>query len=120
METPVNSSSSTTESTPMEPLQQIQALEAQIAQLREKAHTDALAKVQAALTSLNALGYNYSITEKGGKKATKTARPVKDTECPVCNFKTVPPHDRRAHRHMEDPAKPFTKKQLDEKGLVKA
>lgn len=108
----------------MDAIGQIKQLQAQMMELREKAKEEALAKVHAALEELNSLGFNFTVTEKGvraGKpaKAGKVKRPLKDADCPVCGFKTSPPHDRRAHRHMENPDKPFTKKQLEDKGLTR-
>jgi hypothetical protein len=43
---------------------------------------------------------------------------VKDAPCPICEFLTIPPHDRRTHRNQKKKA-PFSAAELKEKGLVK-
>ena len=57
--------------------QQIAALQAEKQKLIEKEKSDALAKVQAAIKELNALGFNYSLTQAGDapEPTTRTRRP---------------------------------------------
>jgi hypothetical protein len=87
----------------------------------DDAKAEALANARKALDELNALGFNYALTEEGlakGKKASGIKRPMKDAACPICKFKTTPLHDARAHRSQEA-KKPFTKAELGERGLDK-
>ena len=97
--------------------QEIQKLQAQIDDLREKAKDEAVKKVRAALEQLNALGFHFELSEKGAKK--KATKPMKDAVCSVCGFKTSPPHDPRTHKAQGSDKKPFTKKELEERGLAK-
>jgi DNA-binding protein H-NS len=57
----------------------------------------------------------------GRKKAGgATAKPkgAKADVCPICDFQTTPPHDRRAHRYQKKKA-PLSAEELKEKGLTK-
>jgi DNA-binding protein H-NS len=57
----------------------------------------------------------------GRKKAggaTAKAKGAKADACPICDFQTTPPHDRRAHRYQNKKA-PFSAEELKEKGLTK-
>jgi DNA-binding protein H-NS len=57
----------------------------------------------------------------GRKKAGgATAKPkaAKADVCPICDFQTAPPHDRRAHRYQKKKA-PLSAGELKEKGLTK-
>jgi DNA-binding protein H-NS len=57
----------------------------------------------------------------GGKKAGKAAAKAKGAKadmCPICDFQTTPPHDRRAHRYQKKKA-PLSSEELKEKGLTK-
>jgi hypothetical protein len=82
-----------------------------------------LEKVQAAITELNDLGFNYRLVEGGrqrsgeSRKGTRQIDPSKP--CSVCGFQTIPPHDARRHRGQTN-KKPFTSKELEEQGLTKA
>lgn len=53
----------------------------------------------------------------GERKGTRTTNP--DRPCPICEFKTVPPHDARRHRGQKD-KRPFTIEELHEMGMTKA
>jgi hypothetical protein len=57
---------------------------------------------------------------RGRAKAqeSREGRPPKDEPCPVCHFRTDPPHDGRSHRG-ETKKKPFTAEELEKKGLTK-
>ena len=41
-----------------------------------------------------------------------------DEPCPICHFRTDPPHNGRNHRGQAK-KKPFTPEELEEKGLTK-
>lgn len=112
-------------------IEQMQELEAEYAkiaakkaELMEGAKKEALAKVEAAIEELNALGYNYRLNQLGDKPAKssgsgqKAPRKVSDGPCPICNFKTAPHHDRRAHRSQAE-KKPFTAEELTSLGYTK-
>lgn len=101
-------------------LQQLKALDEQRAQLIDGAKKEALQKAQEAVDELNALGFAYHLTEGEVKRATrKGTRQIKDAECPVCKFKTAPPHDARKHRSQGENKRAFSQKQLEEMGLEK-
>lgn len=106
---------------------QLQALDAQRKALMDSAKTEAMAAVEMALSALNGLGFNYSVTERktSRRSAAKPAgrrsnRKVKEADCPVCGFQTKPPHDARSHRSQGATKKPFTPAELEAKGLEKA
>jgi len=69
---------------------------------------------------LNSLGFSYQLVD--GKKGVsrKATGQIKDGPCPVCKFKTAPPHDARKHRSQGKKKKPFTPQQLAELGLGRA
>ena len=50
--------------------------------------------------------------------ATAKAKGAKVDVCPICDFQTTPPHDRRAHRYQKKKA-PLSSEELKEKGLTK-
>jgi hypothetical protein len=57
----------------------------------------------------------------GRKKAggaTAKAKGAKADVCPICDFQTTPPHDRREHRYQKQKAS-FSAAELKEKGLTK-
>lgn len=105
-------------------LSQLRTLDQQRRKLLGQAKTEALANAQAAVDDLNNLGFNYRLIESarksagGSRKTRKGTRSVKDAPCPICNFKTTPPHDGRAHRNQTRKA-PFTAEELVAKGLKK-
>jgi len=104
--------------------QEMRQLEARLAELKGKAKSAALEKAQAAVDELNQLGFSYRLVE-GGAAATKQAsgrqgtRKVQDRECPICQFKTEPLHDKRAHRN-QNPKRPFTDEELQARNMRKA
>jgi hypothetical protein len=113
----------------MSVLEELKALDEQRAQLLEGAKKEALDKAQKAVAELNELGFDYSLVEgyrtptpRGPRQEhSKTAAPkrqTKDVPCPICEFKTNPHHDGRAHRSQKR-KKPFTAEELVEKGLTK-
>lgn len=104
-------------------MQKLTELDNQRKALMEGARTEAMAAVQKALGALNSLGFNFVVVERGRRKKAvanrKVSRSVKDAPCPICGFKTMPPHDRRAHRGQGNNKKPFTAAELEAKGLRK-
>jgi DNA-binding protein H-NS len=55
---------------------------------------------------------------KKASGATAKARGAKADVCPICDFQTAPPHDRRAHRYQKRKA-PLSAEDLKRKGLAK-
>jgi hypothetical protein len=96
-------------------LDQLKALDEQRAKLLEGAKNAALEKAKEAIEELNALGFRYRLAE--GPALARVLRAKTESETP-CNFRTKPPHDRRSHRNQER-KKPFTAKELEERGLVR-
>jgi hypothetical protein len=109
-------------------LEKLKALDAQRAQLLDDAKKEALDNAEKAVAELNELGFHYTLTERATstqgapRKATSKAqapkRQKKDVPCPICNFKTDPPHDGRMHRSQKT-KKPFTVEELMERHLAK-
>jgi len=108
-------------------LDQLKALDEQRAKLLESAKNVALEKANQAIEELNGLGFHYRLAQGSAlarvlraktEGETPTRKP-KDADCPICNFRTNPPHDRRSHRGQQR-KKPFTPKELEERGLVRA
>jgi hypothetical protein len=108
-------------------LEKLKALDAQRAQLLDGAKKEALDNAERAVAELNELGFDYRLTEgasgssaRAPRKAASQApkRQKKDVPCPICNFKTDPPHDGRMHRSQKS-KKPFTVEELMEKHLAK-
>jgi hypothetical protein len=107
-------------------LEKLKALDAQRAQLLEGAKKEALDNAERAVAELNELGFDYRLTEgatspaRAPRKVASQApkRQKKDVPCPICNFKTNPPHDGRMHRSQKS-KKPFTVEELMERHLTK-
>jgi hypothetical protein len=107
-------------------LEKLKALDAQRAQLVEGAKKEALDSAEKAVAELNELGFHYTLTEgatstaRAPRKAASQApkRQKKDVPCPICHFKTDPPHDGRMHRAQKT-KKPFSVEELMEKHLTK-
>lgn len=98
-------------------------LQDELRSLEQGAHDEIMARVNADISELGQLGYRYRIVDGGRGRGPRGAsrkgtRQVKDAPCPVCGFKTNPPHDARAHRGQMD-KKPFTAAELKAKGLEK-
>jgi hypothetical protein len=102
-------------------LGKLHELDEQRRSLLAGAKDEALAAAKAAVAALNSLGFNYELSQgRSGKIGSRVGtRKVKEAPCPICNFQTSPPHDRRAHRSQKD-KKPFTAAELQAKGLSKA
>jgi len=82
-----------------------------------------------AVSELNALGFHYYLGEGEARPmptrrfrqpvATKSAQHVpKDAPCPICNFRTDRPHDRRSHR-MQKRKRPFNDKEFETIGMTR-
>ena len=102
-------------------IERIKELDAERARLFEQAKEEALLKATQAITDLIALGLDYQLINGAKPAKTGTAKilgTAKDVPCPVCEFLTIPPHDRRSHRNQKKKA-PFSAAELNEKGLVK-
>jgi hypothetical protein len=95
-------------------LDQIRTVEHQ----KAKVKTETLRKVKLALNELNKLGFDYRVVGNGRVSETvrRSLRTLKDAPCRICGFRTVRPHDARAHRGQAKKA-PFTRKELAERGL---
>jgi DNA repair exonuclease SbcCD ATPase subunit len=103
-------------------LEQIRNVEHQ----KAKVKAETLRKVKQALKELNKLGFDYRVVRNGeangkavgtgGDRVNRTARTPKGAPCKICGFRTVSPHDARAHRGQTKKA-PFTRRELAERGL---
>ena len=104
------------------PIQRLKQLEQERIQLLEVAKREALDRAKAAVSDLNSLGFDFRLLENGrsAPRGRGGPRRVKDAPCPVCQFKTSPPHDARKHRGQGRRKKPFTAAELVEVGLKKA
>jgi hypothetical protein len=103
-------------------IERIKELDAERVSLFEQAKEEALKKATDAISDLIALGLDYQLTNGAAKPAksptAKVLGTAKDVPCPICEFLTIPPHDRRTHRNQKKKA-PFSAAELKEKGLVK-
>ena len=100
----------------------LKEIEAERSSILDAAKNELLAEIKGLIDELNGFGFNYRLTEggrrgaEGSRKGTPQANP--DRACPICNFKTNPPHDARRHRGQEN-KKPFTNRELEEMGMQK-
>ena len=109
-------------------LERIKQLDKERTSLLDTAKKAALAAANEAITALNALGFNYRLISEGERTVTRKRRPKSrkgtrtvKSACPICKFKTVPPHDARKHRFAQGKKKrPFTAAELTKLGLKKA
>jgi hypothetical protein len=105
--------------------QQIKKLDEERTKLLESAKADALARAEEAINELTALGFDYELAERarGTAHKTRTARKASAPNhhpkgtCPICEYATKPPHDKRSHR-AQTRKKPFTDAELAERNLV--
>lgn len=114
----------------MSPLERIRQLEAEKARIMQDARREALEKAQSVIDELNSLGFNYRLVEggaegrrrasgvEGSRKGTRQVNP--ERPCPICGFRTDPPHDARAHRSQGDSKRAFTADELSARGLSRA
>jgi hypothetical protein len=110
-------------------LDKLKALDAERVKLLEDAKKEALEAAHKAIADLNALGFDFRLVEgpstSTGRKPPRErsegqtpTRQARDVPCPICEFKTEPHHDGRAHRSQE-PKRAFTEEELAERGLTK-
>jgi hypothetical protein len=105
-------------------IEEIKELKARVESMTTQAKAEALDKASEAIGFLRELGLdNDTILKELGfrgraAKESREGRPPKDEPCPVCHFRTDPPHDGRSHRGQSK-KKPFTAEELEQKGLTK-
>jgi DNA repair exonuclease SbcCD ATPase subunit len=107
-------------------IDEIKELKAQVQSKTEQAKAEALESGREAINFLRELGIDNDtiLKELGFRARTKSSKEKaerassKDEPCPICNFKTDPPHDGRSHRGQSK-KKPLTTEELEEKGLTK-
>jgi hypothetical protein len=106
-------------------IEEIKELKARMESMTAQAMAEALDKAREAIGVLRELGLNNDtiLKELGfrGRAAAKGSgegRPLKDEPCPICHFRTDPPHDGRLHRGQSK-KKPFTAEELEQKALTK-
>jgi hypothetical protein len=108
-------------------IDEIRELKAQIESKTEQAKAEALESAREAInflreleidndTILKELGFRAR-TKSTKEKASKPTR-LKDESCPICVFRTDPPHNGRSHRGQSK-KRPFTLEELEEKGLTR-
>ena len=111
------------------PIEQIKELDVQRNALLEQAKNEALQRAEAAIAELNELGFHHFLGKSEERpRAPRRAKPATDKSarhkpssnkpCPICEFRTDPPHDRRSHR-MQTKKKPFTDKELEAAGMAR-
>src|ERR1700675_1912038 len=106
-------------------LQQLKKLDEERTKLLEGAKADALARAEEAINELTALGFDYEIVEPARETARKTRTVRKGLvpdhhpkgTCPICEYATKPPHDKRSHKSQQK-KRPFTDKELAERGMT--
>ena len=106
-------------------IEEIKELKARMESMTEQAKAEALDKANEAIGVLRELGLNNDTILKQlgfkGRAAAKESREgsaPKDEPCPICHFRTAPPHDGRSHRGQSK-KKPFTAEELEQKALTK-
>jgi hypothetical protein len=101
-------------------LEQIKKLDDQKNKLRDQAKLEGLARAHEAIEEVNALGFSYSISERPSSgRGRGGVRQKKDAPCPICKFKTNPPHDGRRHRSQGNKKTAFTNQELASLGYSK-
>jgi DNA repair exonuclease SbcCD ATPase subunit len=106
-------------------LQQIKKLDEERTKILEGAKKEALARAEDAINELTALGFDYELAEHARRTArkTRTARKASAPNhhpkgtCPICEYATHPPHDKRSHKSQQK-KRPFTDKELAERGMT--
>jgi hypothetical protein len=99
--------------------------ERQRIEMREQLRQDAMSRAEQAIADLAEIGFHYYLGEteksvrpaKRAKQRTSTDKsarhkPSADKPCPICEYRTDPPHDRRSHR-MQKRKRAFTDKELE-------
>ena len=95
-------------------LDQIRTVEHQ----KVKVKTETLRKIKQALNELNKLGFDYRVVvnSRVDERVRRITRTLESAPCRICGFRTVRPHDARAHRGQAKKA-PFTRKELAERSM---
>ena len=85
---------------------------------KAKVKTETLRKVKQALSELNKLGFDYRVVVNGrvDERVRRSTRTLESAPCRICGFRTMRPHDARAHRGQAKKA-PFTRKELAERSM---
>ena len=108
-------------------LQQLRKLDEERAKLLESAKTDALARAEEAVNELTALGFGFELVEPARETASRKTRTARKASapnhhpkgtCPICQYATNPPHDRRSHKSQQK-KRPFSSEELNERSLVR-
>jgi hypothetical protein len=106
-------------------IEEIKELKARVESLTAQSKAEALDNANEAIGVLRELGIdNDTILKDLGFRGRSSAvesgktRAPKDEPCPICHFRTNPPHDGRSHRGHTN-KRPFTAEELAEKGLTK-
>ena len=106
-------------------IEEIKELKAQLESKTEQAKAEALERASEAISFLRILGFdNDTILKELGfrgrakTKESREGRPPSDEPCPICHFRTTPPHDGRTHRGQAK-KRPLTAEELEKKGLTK-
>jgi hypothetical protein len=110
---------------PKSAIEEIKELKARVESMTAQAKAEALDKASEAIGFLRELGLDNDtiLKELGfrGRAAAKESREGRlpeDEPCPVCHFRTDPPHDGRSHRGQSK-KRPFSAEELEQKGLTK-
>jgi hypothetical protein len=99
------------------PVQRLARLDAERAEILASAKGDALQKANEAVGELNALGFHYLLCEEADQPKASTKGTPSDAPCPICTFKTDPPHDKRSHKTHPGP---FNEEDLKLRKMVRA
>jgi hypothetical protein len=109
----------------LEELNELKELKAQLETKTARVKAEALDKAGEAIGILRELGIdNDTILKELGFRGradaqeSREGRAPKDEPCPICHFRTDPPHDGRSHRGQTK-KKPLTDDELEKKGLTK-
>jgi hypothetical protein len=106
-------------------IEEIKELKAQLESKTEKAKAEALDRAKDAIGFLRELGMDNDTILKdlgfrgrANARESREGRPPNDESCPICHFRTDPPHDGRTHRGQTK-KRPLTAEELAKKGLTK-
>jgi hypothetical protein len=106
-------------------IEEFQELKARVESLTAQVKSEALHKANEAIGVLRELGIgNDAILRaldfegRAKTQASGKGRPPKNEPCPICNFRTDPPHDGRSHRGQTK-KKPLSAEELEQKEMSK-
>ena len=105
------------------PMDELKQLDKRREELMGEVRGSAETNLRKALRDYNdlGLGITYELRAAGRGVSRRGTRQINvNRPCPICGFKTVPPHDARAHRSQGDKKKAFTADELSAKGMQKA